>query len=912
MGLVSDRSIRRAAALFVGANCRKLVEHVARVIGVGGFSTFLFFDVQARSHRLVLSLMDCVFDRLGGLVFKTINNRGMAIIQTWQTAIDGSKKVYYGTYGLLFLLCFSMFAFGIIFRGGSFIWTVDGLEQQYMFFILQGEWLRELLANVFINHSFDIPMWTDSVGYGADYIVSIGNTLGNPINWISVFATSETADLLLNATVPITLFIAGWLFLCYCSYKGFDRGSSLVGSMVYSFSGYSMIAFSQIYMLYPLVLAPLVLWGIDKVFDRRSPVLLVGALSLCFFCSVTLAYAVCLLMLVYCLVRVFNLKEGVTAKNFFSWAAKFFFYTCLAALIACILFFPNVMSLLSQDRLSLDRFQSVTYSLFYYLQLIVGFVGVGSVGEDCFYGFAPLALLSITVLVFWRADECSRRRKRVLCIMFSILTIFLCLPVVGRVFNGFAYANNRWVWAYCLLIAVLVTVALPLLRESIKQGKHFALFGALAYGFVCLVMLAWYTGDIAHSLLAVMFGVVSISYAFSRIKGLFNCFMALSIAMGCFVVSWQWGRGEAGSRVPLGESYDYAVADDASSVVIGLTDGAEYRYDYAEVHQWRNGNIATGLIGSTFYNSFYNSSIDEYHTSLGLATSSMNFSYSSFNSRSTLEALGRVKYFLVPSDDDSMLPPLYRTKVSEGSAAGRSYSVYEADDVLPMAFVYDSAVSRDEYDSLSILKRQDLLTQSVVLEEMSGRDSDFESVDYYAEEVPSRLELTRSSETDALSVVDSILPDDKQDTVHMEGNSITVTQPNTVLYLNADIPASTEAYFVCQNMDYKPLQQQEDEESGGIRSTIVSALDRANSTSAKDCKILVYGDGMSQEIWYMNNKHHLYGGKKDWAVNIGYSDSERHTIALQFTEPGTYTFDSFGVYAEDTEHVRVDIVDLSS
>ena len=91
------------------------------------------------------------------------------------------------------------------------------------------------------------------------------------------------------------------------------------------------------------------------------------------------------------------------------------------------------------------------------------------------------------------------------------------------------------------------------------------------------------------------------------------------------------------NQVQLGESYNYAVRDDASSVVMGIEGSEEERYDSAVEHQWRNGNIANGMLGSTFYNSYYNSYIDDYHTSLGLATSSMNFSYAGFNSRTTME-----------------------------------------------------------------------------------------------------------------------------------------------------------------------------------------------------------------------------------------------------------------------------------
>ena len=293
----------------------------------------------------------------------------ISVLNKWQSAIDSSVKNYYVSYIGMFLLLFLCFVFGYLMFGRGFIWATDGLEQQYMFFILQGEWLRELLNNIFIEHTFIIPMWTDMVGYGADYVVSVGNTLGNPILWLSVFATPENADLLLNATVPITLFLAGFAFLGYCSYKQFDRFSSLISCMVYLFGGYSFIAFSQIYMLYPLLLGPLALWGVDKVFNQESPVLFVAAMFLCFFCSISQAYVTCLALLVYCLVRVFNLDEKLTVKSFLLWFAKIFGCICLAALLALhFCFSRNAVSLLSQDRLGLDRFESLTYSFGYYLQ----------------------------------------------------------------------------------------------------------------------------------------------------------------------------------------------------------------------------------------------------------------------------------------------------------------------------------------------------------------------------------------------------------------------------------------------------------------------------------------------------------------------------------------------------------------
>ena len=223
------------------------------------------------------------------------------------------------------------------------------------------------------------------------------------------------------------------------------------------------------------------------------------------------------------------------------------------------------------------------------------------------------------------------------------------------------------------------------------------------------------------------------------------------------------------TQVQLGESYNYTVRDDASSIVMNVEGSSDQRYDSAETHLWRNGNIANGMLGSTFYNSFYNSYIDQYHTSLGLATSSMNFSYAGFNSRTTMEAMAGVTNFLVPSNDTSMLPPLYRTLVAQGTVKEEDYT-------------YDSAISRSSYDSMSIAERQDVLTQSVVVDNPTQDDSS--NIRSYTQEIPSELSFNQQGD-DIVEVSDNQTAAQKQSGVTIEGNTIAITKPNTVLYLNA-------------------------------------------------------------------------------------------------------------------------------
>ena len=114
--------------------------------------------------------------------------------------------------------------------------------------------MRELLYNIFVARTGVVPVWSLEIGYGADVIMTLLPSLGDPLNLLSVLVPMEYADLALNASVPLHLYLAGLAFSGFCFYRAKDRFSVLVSSMVYVFSGYTLLAFSQIFMLYPLLL----------------------------------------------------------------------------------------------------------------------------------------------------------------------------------------------------------------------------------------------------------------------------------------------------------------------------------------------------------------------------------------------------------------------------------------------------------------------------------------------------------------------------------------------------------------------------------------------------------------------------------------------------------------------------------
>ena len=813
-----------------------------------------------------------------------------AKLSRFTTFISRSRRNYFIVYCIAFAAFFFLYSYSLIKSGESFIWAVDGIEQQYNFFILESNWLHELLRNIFVLHSFTVPMWTDTVGYGADYIISICNTLGNPINLLAVFATAETAEFWLTLTVPVTLFCAGITFSNFCFYHGFDKGSTLVGCFVYLFSGFSIIAFSQIYMLYPLVVAPIAFLGFDKVLNRESPACLIAGIALMCLYSASTAYMLCLVLGLYGVVRFATLdRKDRSVRCFLGMVGRALVPLLLGILVASALFVPMGASILGQSRLGVERDQSLLYDSQYYFSILRGFISYSKVGADCLYGFAPIAVLCLLLSLRDRSSE-----SRVFKAMIAVSIVVLCVPFLGRVTNGFAYPNNRWVWAFVFFMGVLTVITLPRIWN---KGIPKRLLAACAVVCTCSVLVIPLTKDTSGLFLAgmcVLIGSIVLFYCCGRRNAVVLSGALLSVALSTAIVFYTYGAlviAKNEMNIPAGQAYAKTVEKSGLQMAKEQPDSSVYRTDSVGLALYRNSNIAAGILGSSFYNSLYNNYIDEYHTSVGLISSTMNFSFDGFDARSALEALAGTKYFLTSYERDRFTPPLFSHLIDSQTDGGSTKFLYESSDCLPLAYFANGVLSRSAYDECDFVERENALLENVVLE-----DADYQSLESSsALSLPSNnyvyssdLPFSMSTEWDG----SEDLPDQIEgasEAIQINGNTIVTSVPNAVVYLDVDIPADTEANVLIDGLRYL----------------------NSDGQSGYDSKVYVYGDGMGSCIWNAGYRDHLYGGKDSWCANTGYSDQDRHVIALRFEEAGTYQFDDLKVVAEQVSWIPGTIQSLS-
>lgn len=829
------------------------------------------------------------------------NNSGARPVGRWMASLDsGNMKTYWFSFSGMFLLMFLAMSLDSFVHGRSFIWFDDGLTQQYTAFIQQGEWLRSLFAA--LAHGSEIPMWDNGIGYGSDIILSLASSIGNPINLLSVFATPENADSILNATVPITLLLGGIAFSLFASYHRYSGFPILVGCMVYLFSGYSLLAFCQIYMLYPLVLAPLLILGVDKVFDGKSPALFIVALALLFASGIDNGYVGCLLLLVYCLVRYWNLPEKKSPKGFALWFLRIFGCIVLAAAMSAILLVPSAMSILSQNRIGLERPDELLYSLNYYLHTYLGFLGYEYIGSECFIGFAPIALIAVSALLFSKKSPA----KTILVALFLIATICLLLPLFGKISNGFAYPNNRWVWGYSLLVGYMTTAALPLLKTLTAQQKKRIGIVVLVYAVTCLPLAVLRKDITLLAALVILIALISVLFLKGGDSPLWKKSVLASLLASCAITFYCFnipGFGGAGlPHVGFGKAYDTAVTNSPNELVSDIA-GTNWRYDTAgSASIWRNTSEATGKNGISFYNSFYNSAIDEYHTALGLSTSPFNFSYSSMDSRTVMEQFAGVRYLVAKTGEQAMyVPSLYGTLEKTQTIRDVEYGLYEADTMLPWAFLYKSAISQNSLSNLPPKQREYALLDSVAIDD--GALPSANAPAEYSENI-------RYSAAHLASPEGAVAP-------FAEGESFKVGRKGTTLHIDATIPAGKQASLTISNLTYQEttgIDIYTDEEikemdaGGKIKLSLKTMLGEPSD----GCTLTVSCGGSTRGVWQPGIESSLYGGKNTWVVDLGTSDQERHGVDIALPEPGWYSIGGLELQVENAERVNQALETLTS
>lgn len=361
---------------------------------------------------------------------------------------------------LLFWLCYGIYLF---LYHKTFFRSFDGFDQHYISFLYLGQWGRSIIFNLIYGVHPIVPMWSQAIGYGSDIPTSLAAYLWDPFNWISVFIPSAYAEQGYAAMIILKFYTAGLAFIELAKSRGWEYGATLCGAIIYVFSATAQVGFYQSFFINPLIIFPLLIIGVERLYSKKKNGLYTAVLAYSYVSYFYFAYMMSILVLLYVVLRI-AADYHDCLRNSLQKIAKillsFLLYSIIAVGISAAGLLPSVLVMLHAGRLGLPHYIPVFFDKGYYGGIFLHFLQpFNMLGRDCAVGFGSMALICVIVL-FMQKGKYQRIKAEFILMVFA-----LCLPFAGHVMNGMNYTANRWAFAYCLLVACIVTMILPSMKN---------------------------------------------------------------------------------------------------------------------------------------------------------------------------------------------------------------------------------------------------------------------------------------------------------------------------------------------------------------------------------------------------------------------------------------------------------------
>lgn len=180
-----------------------------------------------------------------------------------------------------------------------------------------------------------------NIGLGADFISLYAYYLASPLNWLLLLCPQNHVIEFMTLLVILKISLAG-LFFGYYLKEHFEKNHAAISifATAYALCGFSAAYAWDIMWLDCMMLAPLVVLGLEQLIKEKKVMLYYISLSLCIISNYYIAIMVCIFQVIWFLITwLENRETGIGA-----WI-RFAVYSILAGGTGAILIIPETITL---------------------------------------------------------------------------------------------------------------------------------------------------------------------------------------------------------------------------------------------------------------------------------------------------------------------------------------------------------------------------------------------------------------------------------------------------------------------------------------------------------------------------------------------------------------------------------------
>lgn len=335
----------------------------------------------------------------------------------------------------------------------SMVWNTDALFQYYPALLYTGNALRECIKDLLAGnpavHFYDL-----SIAMGENIIGSLNYYgLNDPINLLTVFVTdTQSAAIFYALSYFVRIWAAGLCFQQYCRTMGLDARVSIIASLMYCFSGFTMKGCGRYIEWLPVLMYfPLMLVGSERtIHNKRLSLTLILATAYGSLTGFYFLYMASLAAGIYWIIRLVSIRGLRNIAESLLAVFRLFAAYILGLMLTMPIFWTTVASYL-RSRRSEGSILDVLLNIHNYIPTINDEIVQCSPFTELSYSSYILAIEFITAFVLFSFRSRRSRQLQLAVVMAFAASV---MPITGWIFNGFGETNIRWIFIVHFLMAL--------------------------------------------------------------------------------------------------------------------------------------------------------------------------------------------------------------------------------------------------------------------------------------------------------------------------------------------------------------------------------------------------------------------------------------------------------------------------
>lgn len=542
----------------------------------------------------------------------------------------------------------------------------------------------------FISYYKEVLLGNESLFYslkgalGYNFYATFIYYLVSPLNLLIVFFKTPNITIFYSILFYIKIGLCGVSsYFLFNYYK--KRKSNILFSTIFALIGYNLVYYSNYMWIDSVIMAPLVILGIEKFINENKKVFYIISLAASILLNFYIGYMLVIFSFIYFIYKALIKKDSVNKKT----VKNFIILTILTGFMCSIFILPVFFELIN-GKLALYSDADQTDYFVFSLDFINTFykLSLGSFGEtDISYGtpnvYCTMFVVSLVLLFFFNKNI-SRREKIVTAsvIAFYLLSFSFNLIDYGwHMFQRPIWFPNRYSFTFSLFLILIAFKSFNNIKDVVFN--KYTLFGFLGIlGIYIVFNISFVINKVWTANTTLVFAILTLllltlycyAFLFYRKQNLLfiYIFLIIELIVGSFFTL---------KKIDYNNTVEYKQITEKASMIdfneIKKNDTTFYRVEFNDTEIHNNGALYN-YNGVNYFNSLRNGKLMYYlEKKLGmLVVDSCRITYNSFNP--LLTTLLGIKYF-----NGNVYEDYYKTFSTKNN------TIYKNDNVLPFMFTSD-------------------------------------------------------------------------------------------------------------------------------------------------------------------------------------------------------------------------------